>query len=217
MKRYSTMFVAALAVLCLVGAAQAAINIPSWQGQPGSTYQEWRFGDETTPVSPDVISNPFGSASATVTVGDFGSGWLNQLPGMGTQTGYWDMGGANGSIVLDIANQPQAAATKEIWVQTVSFVDISQLPIVDVPGATLLDTQDQVFEHVPTGGNWMLTLTKWQIQPSVSSEQIVITSDPMWGAVIDRVIVDTVATPEPISLSLLLVSGVGLLLRRRQA
>ena len=53
-------------------------------------------------------------ATAAVTIGEFGSGWLHQLPGFGLATGYWDLGRTGGSIVIDIDNRPDALPVKEL-------------------------------------------------------------------------------------------------------
>ncbi len=206
---------AVIAVVFLAGVSQAAF-VPSWQGQPGSTYQQWQFCDASNPASPDVSVNAAGTAAATVTPGEFASGWLLQLPGLGSQTGYWDLGSA-GVISLSVPISSSTMPLAEIWVQTVSFVDITAEPVVSVPGASLLETQHQLVERVATGGDWILTLTKWEMQPGSMQADIAVTSDAMWGGIVDRVIVDTFAVPEPASLALLAIGGMAVLRRRLKA
>jgi hypothetical protein len=200
------------------GALAAVLPSPSWRGQAGSTFQEWTFDTDANPAAPNSVNNPYGPATATITVGMFGSGWLDQLPGLGTQTGYWDIGDAveGPQIVLDIANSPDVRPYKEIWVQVTSWVDISQAPVVNVPGAMFLGSEQLVVESVPTGGNWIMNLTKWRIEPNPSQEQVILAAMPMFGAVIDRIVVDTICVPEPVSLLTLLVGGVAVLSRRRR-
>ena len=45
---------------------------PDWRGFDGTTYQEWRFDNATTPAVPEVINNDYGIASASITVGGMG-------------------------------------------------------------------------------------------------------------------------------------------------
>jgi hypothetical protein len=171
----------------------ADVTPPPWRGQAGTTHQEWQFGNATNPASPDVVANPYGTAVAVITPGEFATGWLNQIPGLGTQTGYWDMGGAGALLVIDIDNRPPSPAHKEIWVQVTSFVDITQPPLVSVPGGVLLSQRETVVEHVPTGGDWWCDLSRWRIDPSPGHEQVIFTTYPSWGAVIDQIVVDTIA------------------------
>jgi len=196
---------------------------PGWRGQEGSTYQEWTFDDADNPAPPEFLSNPYGSASAGITVAEFGSGWRWQLSAMGTQTGYWDLGGVgvggtgpDGSIVIDIDNRPLTTpdSWKEIWVQITYYEDINQAPIVIVPGATLSSQQTLLVEHISTGGDWKLDQSVWRIQPNPLHEQVVITADHQWGSIVDQVVVDTICLPEPAMLSKLLLGG-ALALRRR--
>jgi len=191
------------------------LAVPPWRGEAGSTYQEWQFNADADPAAPDVIINPYGGACADITVGMFGSGWWDQLPGLGNATGYWDIGGEGGQIVIDIDNRPLELPYKEIWVQVISFVDITQAPIVDVPGAILLESEEFVVEQVSTGGDWILSLTKWRLEPNPPHERIILTANPAWGTVIDFVAVDTICVPEPASL-LLLSLGVPLAALRRR-
>ena len=74
---------------------------PCWRGEDGTTYAMWEFDSEQDPSQPNDVVNPYGAAVADINVGRLGSGWLDQLPGMGTQTGYWDLGFDGGSIVID--------------------------------------------------------------------------------------------------------------------
>jgi hypothetical protein len=173
-----------------LGGRAADLVQPDWRGQDGAAYQQWTFSNSANPVAPEIINNSYGAAQAAVTVGSFGSGWLNQLPGLGSMTGYWDVGGSGGKILLDIDNKPHASP-KEIWVQVTYFKDITEAPALQVPGAVYLRGQTLIVERVPTGGDWVLEQSVWKIEPSPSHETIVLTSDPKWGSVIDQIVVDT--------------------------
>jgi hypothetical protein len=186
-----------VAVLACMGAAlcvwAADVAPPPWRGLSGTTHQEWSFDSGADPASPSVTENPYGTPIADITPGEFASGWLSQIPGLGTQTGYWDLGGAGAAIVIDIDNRPASLSHKQIWVQVTSFVDITQPPLVDVPGGSLLTQQERLVESVPTGGDWWCDVSRWRIDPSPDHEQVVFTTNPAWGAVIDDIVVDTVA------------------------
>jgi hypothetical protein len=206
-----------VAICGLVSPAAWAHDViqPPWRGQDGSTYQEWRFDTNANPAPPEVINNPYGTASAAITVGDFGSGWLDQLGGLGdTQTNYWDLGSA-GTIVIDIDNRPEPLPYKEIWIQVTYFQDLWQAPAVDVPGASLLGGETRLIEHVSTGGDWFLDQTMWRIEPNPDHEQITVTAD-LSGSVIDQIVIDTICIPEPGTLAGLVVGCCLLAVRRRR-
>src|SRR5574341_1421132 len=65
---------------------------PPWRGAPGSTYQEWRFDNNANPAAPDLKTNVASAGQAEITLGAFAAGWQQQLPGLGSATGYWDLG-----------------------------------------------------------------------------------------------------------------------------
>ena len=103
------------------GAAVAAafaddLIVPPWRGNDGTTYQEWRFDTNENPAFPEDVENPYGNPSAEITVGDFGEGWFHELPGLGSKTGFWDIGGSGGSIAAGIpvgADLVQAIITSD--------------------------------------------------------------------------------------------------------
>jgi len=165
---------------------------PAWRGGQGTTYQSWSFNADANPASPESINNPYGQPVADIAVGQFGSGWLQQLPGMGTQTGYWDIGGTGGRIVIVLGPLPRPLAYHQVWVQVTYFTDITQPPIVNVDSASVFGGQTVLVEHVPSGGDWYLEQSLWHIEPPQRhGEPVVLTSEPMWGALVDQIVVDT--------------------------
>jgi hypothetical protein len=163
---------------------------PEWRGQDGTTYQEWRFDHNDNPAGPEVIINSYGTASASITIGAFGTGWLDYFPQIGTQQGYWDLGAA-GSIVIDIDNQSRRFAYKEIWVQVTYFQDITLPPSISVPGATHVGGQAGLLvEDAGYGAKWLLDQSTWRIESSPSHEQVIVTSSSS-GSLIDQIVIDT--------------------------
>jgi len=206
------------AVLCIVLFLPALVSAyiifePSWVSSDGTTFQEWSFDDNDNPALPEFMSNPYGGASAAITVGDMGEGWFESIPGLGTQTGLWSLG-CGGAIVLEIDNRDEPLPYKEIWLQVTYYLDISQPPIVDVPGAAFLEGETVLVEDAGIGG-WYLDLSKWRIEPNPSHEEIILTSNPDYGAVIDQIVVHTICIPEPVSLAFLAVGSLVFLRKRR--
>lgn len=192
---------------------------PDWRGDPYTTFQEWRFDTGANPAVPESYDNEYGQPSAEITPGFLSEGWFEQLPGFfgTTQTGYWDLGGAEGEMALTIDNYNEARPYKEIWVQVTYYGSFPySAPSVTVPGATLLDSQPGlVVENVPGGGIWLLDQSIWRIEPNPTDEQILIESIGN-GLIIDQVIVDTICVPEPTSLAgLMVVAGLMWIRRRR--
>jgi hypothetical protein len=208
---------AALVSMAISCSASAGILVPGWAGLVGTTYEEWNFATNATPIIADVLSNPYGIASAAITTGDYSSGWLGDV-GLG-RTGLWDLGTANGNIVLNIDNRPLALDYKEIWVQVVYYKSITDAPTVTVVGGDFVSSQTSFLEVDPIMGGtsgWYSQASIWRIVPNPSHEVIMIGSNTM-GTVVDQIIVDTYCTvPEPATIGMLLIGGVAMLRRNRR-
>lgn len=212
-------------VWCVLSAAMVCLLAPSaawghdelpppWRGDDPDrmTLQVWTFDDNDDPAAPEQDLNPFGTASADITVGDFGSGWQwDMVPG--EQRGYWDLG-VGGTIVLDIPNSEEEGPFKEIWIQ-ITYIDGPVLvPEVTVPGGTQVGGESGlVIEDYFGPGAWLLDRWTFRIEPNPTHEQIVITAGSM-GATIDQIVVDTWCVPEPASVVLLALGGLAILVRR---
>ena len=186
---------------------------PSWRGEARTTYQKWTF-DDPSPIVP--FPNGAGDAIAEITVGQFGSGWwFNELELGQETTGYWDIGGIDGSIVLDVDNF-RDGEYKLISLQITYYEAIGGAPVVDmIPGATPYEEANwqEVIVDSDQLGVWKVWQSTWMMMPNPAFEEIIIMGDPA-GSIIDQIIVDTICVPEPATLGLLIMGGVALLKKR---
>ncbi len=192
---------------------------PGWRGAECSTKQVWTFETNNPEVEPEIDENSYGPAIATVTLGDFSSGWLDETPGMGTQTGVWDLG-ISGSISLNIPNCSEALEYKEVWLQVTYYEDsLIPAPSIDVMGADILPEETQILEVEDTGllgGVWKLHKSVWRIYPNPGSEIVAVSSDSSTTAMIDQVVIDTICVPEPMSFGLLLLGSFVLSIKKQR-
>ena len=178
-----------LFLLCPITTFAHDLVQPVWRGQEGTTYQHWRFDTSDNPAEPEIMSNPYGQAIATITIGEFGEGWANDLS-LGL-IGLWNIGGLGGSVILDIPSESSVVKYNDILVQVTYYVGLAEVPTVDVPEATFLEEVTILVLDDPPLGRWELHQSQWRIYPTPNHEQIIIISDPTWGSVIDQIVVDT--------------------------
>lgn len=203
-------FAAAFLGLVLVACPAWAddLNPPAWRGQPGTTFQEWKFLNDNPTPSPDLVNNPYGQPSSHVWPGTDQHWWST----WGGRPGVWPL---SGTSEFYLPNAPPNDY-KDVWIQiTWAKQAFASAPILTSnPGGTiqLLHQIDigPTNEPPPAGANWWHSTYNIRIYPNPTFETIRIDGTIM----VDQVVIDTICAPEPASLGLLLMGGVALLRRR---
>lgn len=210
---------AAIGSAPLAGAAD--LFPPSWRGQSGSTLQDWSFNGSSATPSPETVNNPYGIPNLTIDINPpFGTGWYNTFAGVyGTRQGFWDI--ANGSMSFSIPSSPDTSFYQLVQIQVTYWLDISEAPSYNFsPFATQIGSTTTTLVENPAGpGAWYSDLTVWQINSNPGTDLITLLGGAN-GSILDRVVIDTFAVPEP-STTLLTAVGAGVMLlylsRRRRA
>lgn len=214
-REFCTIVVIAILALSTLTASAHDLLGPSWRGEEGTTFQIWDFTtDDQVDVEPSIDQNPYGDPVAQITLGDYSEGWFNQLEGLGDTVDYWDLG-SSGTIEIVLPNNPEPNPYKEIWVQVTYYEDLSQAPVIDIPTATYIGGVDHHLVENVGIGNWYLDLWKFRIEPNPTEETLILTSDAMYGSLIDQIVIDTICVPEPMTMSLLALGSIFVVRRRR--
>ena len=162
---------------------------PDWRGDPGTTYEECTFDDDDNPAAPEIVNNPYGTASATIVVHEYGAGWGASRHG---RDNVWaDLE----SITIDIDNRWLPVDYKEIWIQITYYMPPNSEPTVDVPDAVCLGGETLELETFVLG-RWYLQQSVWGIEPSPDHEVIEITASST-AMTIDQIVIDTKTEPPP--------------------
>lgn len=155
--------------------------------QAAGTRQEWRFDVEANPAPPEVCEQINSIARASIQPGQFSSGWQSSLPGLGTATGFWDLG-KDGVVVLPVASghlTGEAGGTP-IKVRICQWLDgriFNTRAEVSIAGATRTGGSCTNLEACAMGG-WEVDESTWLLPEGQTAGDLTITGAPR-GTLID--------------------------------
>ena len=181
---------------------------PPWRGSPLTTLYEWDFDTETNPLSPD--------GDLTTVLGDdpFHEPLAMIEQGLVWNDGGWEGFGSGGAIEFVLPNWVDTMPYKYVWIQMTfdDLEDTGQVPTVAYmagydTGTSSPITSVELTEEVAFGDTQLRQW--WTLWPNPDWEKFAITIPP--GLILDQVVIDTISTPEPSTLILACLSGLGLI------
>ncbi|MCK4658294.1 MAG: PEP-CTERM sorting domain-containing protein [Phycisphaerae bacterium] len=202
MKHLVAVLIAAV-LLVPVAAFAEDIHPPTWRGDPGSTYQQWTFEDDTAwpPVYPEVDNNPYGEPVLDSATHDY-----ERLGNYSGRDGI--LFDEMDNIVITLPNCGGSYDYKDIVLQVVWHWDGAPGYIWN-PSVDFIETD----MNVNLGGGWYYDYIYYRMDSAPAQETL--TLDNAWGLYIDEIIIDTICIPEPASLALLGLGGLTIFRRRR--
>jgi hypothetical protein len=188
------------------------LNPPRWRGLPGTTLQEWEFNT----ADPDPMPNLYVSYGLQPSPAHVSpdSTWV---PTWNGEQGVWML--LTGIIDVPIWNYPEPNPEK--WIQ----VQLTWQPgdgVVGPPIPTVEEIQwgysSNLVHQVSLPGNniWTHSIYEIYMQPNPNHEVVQISGD----IIVSELVIDTYCVPEPSTLVLLVMAGLGLLAyawRRRRS
>jgi len=201
-KRIRTLMIIAGLLLPVFVWAYDPVPPPAWEGDVGRVRHLYLFPNGGMAPSADESDNPFGSAVAAVSLGQYSAGWQDPNadppetygePG----DGAWDLGkGPVGAIriTVPIGNSASTPEFKgynvDIQVNVVGYSSPVALPSLSVDGYGLDNTNqtDTLAFEDPVVGYWYNRTWTAQVK-NVMADQItlIIAADSIKGSLIDVV------------------------------
>ena len=170
--------------------ARAAIKVEAWQ-----------FESDSSPAMPELVLNTAGSCLATVTPGEFASGYVTSNPVFGSASGVWDLGRSGTVSCSGLTGLIGGAGSQRtVTVKVIQYRDggiyVDPTEVV-IAGASMVSSN--VTQTASGGfGDWVTQETHWQLPPSASADTVQITGAD-YGSLVDSVSLESavVALPPP--------------------
>ena len=219
----------ALAFMTAPAMAKDLGPLEGWdRAAPNSTFEHWDFNMPDMPSFPDAgLWNPNGEPFAELdpTGWEWSEAWEcpPELNPNGFVSGWHCTNPDGGEITLTIPNTPDKNMEKRMFIQITSTKVPSDVTVSgsDAAGGGYTSgtfstgrPMSGIPGPAPFGGSWYVYNYGRTIRPNPESEKVVIKVP--YCTVIDQIVVDTECVPEPATMSLLILGGIGALVRRRR-
>jgi hypothetical protein len=203
--KFAGFLVIAVCMATITNVSLATMSLGWWQeGAAGSTHEYWDFtpgyvtpsGDGYSAIPESIFSPNASSVVATITGGTWdGSSIISGISPI--------------KVALQIANYDNPNLYKDIW------VDIGNATAINI-SVSAHDGTSSTFDYLPLGGQGDAEFGI-RIQPNPASEKIIfwITDTATPDPVLDYIHVDTICTPEPVTIGLLGLGSLGLIRRKK--
>lgn len=215
-----------LSSIALASVSTAAVFVPAWDGQPGTTSALFTFETSDKQAPPSVVRNPYGSVSMLVeNETTLGAGWMDPAePFHLTRngTGAWDLG-QNGliSIVVPVSEGGAGSVHAiDLFMHVVWYQGPMGVPEYGVDGLSP-SHENSVDSLLQADGPGAWYQTVWEAGfDNVTENELTLEIQAPWnGAVVESIAIYTRSTviPEPSSLLLagVAVGGFSILGRKR--
>ena len=230
MTTMSRITMARIAILCgvLLSVTECAfaddLNPPPYRGGTRSTLAEWDFDqDGENPLAPD--------GDLPTVIGDFAPVLNAALPGNApypsgfantnltyTGQGFLNNGTATFPLSFNVPNWIDLEPIKFLRLQVTYTGPTPTTQVtgfLGAPGDSALVSEILVNTVPGTIGNSLYFYQDWELRPNPDWEQVALLLQP--GTFIDQVVIDTISTPEPSTITLVAIGvlALGRVARRR--
>lgn len=203
------------AVAMMAGAVLARdINPPPWDPLlPNQTSQAWEFGLGNPGPGPTLVANPYGQPQALWEASTYWDGINGSLiPGPnGLPIPTWHVDQDWAGVWITIPNNPDPNKEKLIFWQITSDQAPEIPPMTEPPGTSGPDPY----------GTAQWPVDNWYTYNGIIRIPFNPPLERIWfgfpaSTNIEEIVIDTICVPEPATLSMLALGGLGVFLRRKR-
>ena len=204
----------------IAGPAISDVLVPSWGSDAETSSVLYKFTDDSTTPVADEESNPNGTGSALIDEGTgAAAGWVPAVPLFGARgdSGYWNIND-DGYIQINVpvADGSLISYELELWIDAISFVDLTTLPDIEVNAPVVESNTYDEFLEAPTLGEWRHVMWTGIVSVASAADISIDILGTSGSSQIDRVAVYSRIIPEPAVITLILGSSTLLLVIRRR-
>jgi len=223
MKRSSSAIQLPVLLAFLSANAMAITLVPSWDGDPLSTYTSYTFTTDSRTAPPEEFVNPHGTPALLVEDEQFfGTGWQDpdgefQLV-REPDSGAWDLGQSGKMSIIVPITDSLGLSPKDlvVFVDLIWYLGPVSTPTFAIAGAfPIIESFESELVAPDGAGSWRRTVWQAEFEDYTPDHITLVLQAPWNGSVIESVNIYTLV-PEPSGAALLCLALGGLAMRRRR-